>query len=90
MGSLTLYYVAVGDDGASGARIGCGDSLVPVFTGPKPLTDQFADTMRAALVDHSEAYGRSGLRNALAGSRLQCVSHSVSGDTVTVHRWRAC
>ena len=81
---LTLYYVAVDDGGKAGARIGCGDSLVAVQTAPVTFTDQIAATLKAALADHDEEHGASGLRNALAQSRLNYVSSSVAGDTVTV------
>ena len=82
---LTLFYVAVDDpEGASGPKIGCGDTLVATETGPVTFTNQLEASLRALLEDKSETHGESGLRNALAHSTLSYQSSSVSGDTVTV------
>lgn len=81
--ALTLFYVAVGDEGKSGPQIGCGDSLVATETRPEEFTNQIEASIDA-LLDDEEMLGESGLRNALAGSDLDYVSSAVDGDVVTV------
>ncbi|MGO2124464.1 GerMN domain-containing protein [Glutamicibacter arilaitensis] len=82
--ALTLFYVAVGDEGKSGPKIGCGDSLVSAETGPEEFTNQVEAAITALLADDKEELGGSGLRNALAGSDLSYASSVVDGDVVTV------
>lgn len=82
---LTLYYVAQGDDGVSGAAIGCGDSLVATYTEPVAFTDQLRASMQRIVSDDSQFLGQSGLYNALYMSDLVYESGSVEGDTVTVN-----
>lgn len=82
--ALTLFYVAVGDEGKSGPQIGCGDSLVATETRPQEFTNQIEASIDALLDDDEEMLGESGLRNALAGSDLDYVSSAVDGDVVTV------
>ncbi|RWZ83145.1 hypothetical protein EKH49_09955 [Glutamicibacter sp. HZAU] len=82
--ALTLFYVAVGDEGKSGPQIGCGDSLVATETRPEEFTNQIEASIDALLDDDEEMLGESGLRNALAGSDLDYVSSAVDGDVVTV------
>ncbi|MGH3654084.1 GerMN domain-containing protein [Glutamicibacter sp.] len=82
--ALTLFYVAVGDEGKSGPAIGCGDSLVSSETGPEEFTNQVEASIVALLADDEEELGESGLRNALAGSDLEYVSSMVDGDVVSV------
>lgn len=83
-GALTLFYVAVGDEGKSGPKIGCGDSLVATETGPVEFTNQIEASMIALLDDDEQELGGSGLRNALASSDLDYISSTVKGDSVSV------
>ena len=81
---LTVYYIAMGDDGASGAQVGCGDSVVATFTAPERFRDQVGPTLRRLLADHRPLIGQSGLYNALYQSDLEYVSASFDGRTITV------
>lgn len=68
---VNIYLVAVGDNGASGILIGCGDSLVPVEVRIEPTLG----VLRAALnelfkLKGQSMYGQSGLYNALYLSDL--------------------
>ncbi|MGO3762379.1 hypothetical protein [Glutamicibacter arilaitensis] len=82
--ALTLFYVAVGDDGVAGPEIGCGDSIIATYTGEKTFSDQLAAAMTSLLADKQDTHGESGLRNALSASDLTYVSAQVADDTVTV------
>ncbi len=75
---VNIYLVAVGDNGASGKAIGCGDSLVAVEV-PIPATQ---GVLRAALnellaLEGQPYYGQSGLYNALYLSHLRIENVSV-------------
>ena len=83
-GPLTLYYVAFGDNGASGPVIGCGDSLVATTSAPLTYTDKLQAAMTALLANHSVAVGQSGLNNSLAQSSLALAGTSLDGGTATV------
>ncbi len=82
---LSLFYVAVDDNGVSGTEVGCGDSLVMTTTEPVTFTNQVKASFDRLLADHEQRLGESGLYNALYQSRLSYVGSSVSGDTVTVN-----
>lgn len=82
---LTVYYVAMGDNGASGPMIGCGDSLVATQTAPTSFTDKVAASIRALLANRSRTIGQSGLVNVLYQSTLNYAGESFDGTTVTVY-----
>lgn len=81
---LTVYFVRIGDDGASGERIGCGDSLVPVTTTPIATDDPLRASIVRLLETPEGEVLSSGLRTAVPGGTLDYVSGRVEGDTVTV------
>ena len=82
---LTVYYVAVGDNGASGPLIGCGDSLVATRTAPVTFTDQVGPSIRALLANKSRTVGMSGLINVLYQSSLSYIGGSFDGTTITIY-----
>lgn len=82
---LTIYYVAVEDNGVAGEKIGCGDSLVATYTAPVTFTDQVKVSLQTLLADKESTHGQSGLMNALAASSLTFVDSTKTGDTVTVN-----
>lgn len=78
LGVVNIYLVAVGDNGASGVQIGCGDSLVPVEVKIEPTLG----VLRAALnellkLEGQREYGQSGLYNALYLSDLSITDVAV-------------
>ncbi|KAA0976067.1 hypothetical protein FQ154_12215 [Paeniglutamicibacter gangotriensis] len=81
---LTIFYVAVDDQGKSGPLVGCGDSIVATETGPVIYASQVEASMSTLLEDKDAEHGQSGLVNTLSASELTYVSASVAGDTVTV------
>jgi len=68
--SIRIYLVALGDQGKTGIRIGCGDSLIAVRTPVTPTNAPLRVALRLLLASHSRYYGQSGLYNALYQSRL--------------------
>jgi hypothetical protein len=81
---LAVYYVAIGDNGISGPRIGCGDSLVVTSTAPVRFTDQVGPSVGALLANKSRDIGMSGLINVLYQSNLTYVAGELNGSTITI------
>ncbi len=82
---VNIYLVAVGDNGASGEMIGCGDSLVPVQVSIEPTLG----VLRAALtelfkLEGQADYGQSGLYNALYLSHLEIDDLAVVNGKATM------
>lgn len=84
MGPLTIYYVAVGDNGVSGPAIGCGDSLVATTTAPVRFTDQVGPSISTLLANKNRDIGLSGLINALYRSNLTYAGGELNGSTITI------
>jgi hypothetical protein len=74
--TLALFYVAPDDNGKSGKKIGCNDSLVKV-TKKKDSAYTVNDALQELLSDKSEYYRDSGLYNSLYQSDLQVQEVSV-------------
>lgn len=83
--SVRTFLVAIGDNGRTGTRIGCGDSLVSVKRPIAPTTAPLTAAMKLLLNDHHRYYGQSGLYNALYQSRLQVQRASVVKGVAVVH-----
>ena len=81
---LTVYYVAVGDNGVAGPGIGCGDSIVATTTAPVRFTDQVGPSIRTLLANKNRDVGLSGLVNALYQSNLAYVGGELNGSTITI------
>lgn len=75
--SIHLYFVAIGDGGKSGLKIGCGDSLVTVNRPIAPTRAPLSAAFRLLLSEHHRYIGQSGLYNSLYRSRLSLKSASV-------------
>ena len=73
--TVKIYLIAMGDNGAAGELIGCGDSLVAVEVAIEPTSGVLRAALTALLSLPSDAtYGQSGLYNALYLSDLQIES----------------
>jgi hypothetical protein len=68
---VKLFLIAVGDEGKSGPRVGCGDSLVAVTREAPSTGDRLAAVVSLLLSLEGTQYGRSGLYNALGQSALK-------------------
>jgi hypothetical protein len=83
-----IYLVALGDNGASGERIGCGDSLIPV-TVEIPTGDTLEARITLAVTKllslRSRDYGESGLITVLADSRLTVDRVTVENGVAAVY-----
>jgi hypothetical protein len=82
---LTIFLVLIGDDGASGEPIGCGDSLVPVTTEPIATDDPLrASILRLLEAPEGEVIDQP-YYTAVPGGTLDYVDGRLEDDgTVTV------
>ena len=82
---VEIYLIALSDDGASGRRIGCGDSVVAVEREIEPTVG----VLRAALDElfslEEREYGQSGLINVLADSNLAVDRLALDGGRATIY-----
>ncbi len=82
---VKVFLIAIDDNGKSGKKIGCGDSVVAI-TRPIAAT---AGVLRAALESlfaiKDTYYGSSGLYNALAQSDLHTAGITIANGVATIH-----
>jgi hypothetical protein len=82
--TVKIPLIAIGDKGASGPKIGCGDSLVWVdrqLTGTDALVQAYTDLLSIKERD----YGESGLVDILYQSTLTIKQIYVQGGVATVY-----
>jgi hypothetical protein len=82
---VQLYFIALGDQGASGPEIGCGDSVVPATVNIEPTTAPLTAAFEQLLAVDEEYYGQSGLYNALADSDLTIDSATVQNGQAIIY-----
>ena len=82
--TVKAYMIARGDGGASGPKIGCGDSVVAVNRTLPYSSTPLTDAMKELLTIHDPFYGQSGLYNSLSASRLQVESVALSEGVATI------
>jgi hypothetical protein len=83
--SVTIYLVAIDDQGKSGTAVGCGDSLVPVQVQVPPTQAVLRASLDALLGIKEQHYGQSGLYNALYQSDLKVEKISLQDGAATVY-----
>ncbi|GAA4810002.1 GerMN domain-containing protein [Tomitella cavernea] len=79
----TLTFIAVGDGGATGRPVGCGDSAVPVTVTTATIAP-LGELYRALLALDEQRYGASGLYNALARSDLTYQAATIADGHATI------
>jgi hypothetical protein len=80
---VRLVYIADGDDGRIGEKVGCGDSAVVVSRSAQATSD-LEGALQLLLADKSEKYGTTALRNALWQSTLTLDSATVIDKAAVV------
>jgi hypothetical protein len=84
--TILIYLIAVGDQGASGELIGCGDSLVPVEVAIEPTVAVLRAALTALLnLAPNFTYGQSGLYNALDLSALKIDALDIVDRQAIIH-----
>ena len=82
---VQIFMIAVGDNGQTGAPVGCGDSVVPVQVEIPPTQGVLKAALVALLSVKDQYYGQSGLYNALYQSDLQVESVNIKDGTASVY-----
>lgn len=79
-----LYFISLNDNGKSGKKIGCEDSVVWVYR--DIATDEVTGTavLNELLSYKKRTYEKTELYNALYQSNLVFVDATISGETATV------
>jgi hypothetical protein len=80
--SYKIYFIAAGDNGARGTKIGCGDSAVPIKR-QTVSTTQLADVYQDLLDIHDYDFTPE-LKNALWQSQLELESADITAGTAFV------
>jgi hypothetical protein len=66
-----IYLVALDDNGKSGKKIGCNDSIVPIEREIPRTASPLTDTLKLLFSAKQQFYGQSGFYNALYQSNLR-------------------
>lgn len=82
---INIYMVALDDNGRSGKKIGCGDSLVPVKREISNTKGVLVAALSEQLAQKDRYFGESGLYNALANSSLRVEKASIANGVATVN-----
>jgi hypothetical protein len=81
---VKIFLIAVGDNGVSGPKIGCGDSAVGVIRVVPVTKAPLTAALNELFSLHDQFYGQSGLQNFLYQSRLQLQSVAIANGVATI------
>ncbi|MGN6361874.1 MAG: GerMN domain-containing protein, partial [Thermomicrobiales bacterium] len=84
----TIYLVAIGDNGQSGTKIGCGDSLIPVTVNvptANTTAGKITQALTALFAIKQQFYGQSGLEDSLYQSNLAVNKVELQGGVAAVY-----
>lgn len=81
---VKIFLIAVGDNGVSGPKIGCGDSAVGVIRVIPATKAPLTAALNELLGLHEQHYGQSGLYNSLYNSHLQLQSVAVTDGVALI------
>ena len=84
LSEVTIYFIAVGDDGLSGPKVGCGDSLVAVKQPIEPTSGVIRASLNKLFSFKQQNIGESGLYTALWQSDLSLANARVDDGVATV------
>jgi spore germination protein GerM len=82
--SIKVYLVALDDDGRTGKKIGCGDSLIAVAHTIKKTPAPLTAAIRELLATPPESEGTPKLQNFWKGRNLRVKSVAVRNGTATI------
>lgn len=82
--TIKVYMVALGDEGKSGKKIGCGDSLVATTRSIQPTTAPLTAAINELLATPQNPAGHPPLQNFWKGRNLRVVSVSILNNTATI------
>jgi len=83
--SIKVYLVALNDDGKTGKKIGCGDSLIAVSRFIQPTAAPLTAALQELLSTPPQADGPQELENFWKGRNLRVKSVAIRTGTATIH-----
>ena len=81
---VQIPLIALEDNGASGKKIGCNDSVVMVDRTIPYTTGTLRGALEVLLSLQGTAYGQSGLYNAVGTSDLELADVTIEGGTAII------
>ena len=81
---IKVYLVALGDDGKTGKKIGCGDSLIPVTRSIRKTRVPLTAALRELLLTPEHPDETPNLANFWKGRNLKVNSVSIRNHTATI------
>lgn len=85
MMQVKLYFVALNDNGKSGKKIGCDDSIVPVQKSIPQTSAPLTAALKELLAVRDQNYGQSGLYNALYQANLKLSGVAITDSRATIN-----
>lgn len=82
--TVKVYLVAVGDEGKTGKKIGCGDSLVATNRSVQPTSAPLKAAITELIETPQHPAGNPRLENFWKGRNLRVVSVSILNNTATI------
>lgn len=82
--TVKIFLIAQDDNGKSGKKIGCNDSVVGVNVTIQPTVGVLRAAYESLLAQKSQFYGQSGLTNALYQSKLEVDGVNLKDDKAIV------
>ncbi len=82
--TVKIFMIAVGDNGRSGKKIGCDDSVVPVNRTIPATSAPLTAALKELLGIRQQTFGASGLYNALYQSSLKVASVTLVNKRATI------
>ncbi len=82
---VKIFLIAIDDNGKSGKKIGCGDSVIAVDRNIAATQTPLAAALNELLAIHDRLYGQSGLYNSLYQSTLKLDSATIVGGKATIN-----
>ncbi len=82
---VKVFYVAPNDNGLSGKKIGCGDSIVPLTREISKTSAPLTKAIELLLSDKRQNIGESGLTNSLYKSNLLINRISISNGLAQIY-----
>ena len=82
--TIKVYLVRLGDEGKTGKKIGCGDSLVATTRSIQPTTAPLTAAINELLTTPQHPAGNPPLENFWKGRNLRVVSVGILNNTATI------
>jgi hypothetical protein len=83
--TIKIFLIALNDNGKSGKKIGCGDSVVAVNRAIPTTSAPLTAALKELLSIRQQTYGASGLYNALYQSNLKVTGVTLVNKRATVN-----